>query len=164
MIGTKMQQALNKQITAELHSSYLYLAMAAHFEADNWRGLAHWMRLQAKEEHEHAMKIFDHVLERGGRVTLEAIDAPPGKWTTPLSVFQAVHAHEIKVTGLIHALAELAAQESDHAAGVFLQWFVNEQVEEEAAAALIVEKLKRIGDSTNGLFMLDHELGERGAD
>lgn len=164
MISTNMQQALNKQINAELYSSYLYLSMAAHFESDNLRGLAHWMRLQAQEEYGHATKIFEYLLERGGQVKLEAIDAPPAKWTTPLAVFQAVHEHEVKVTGLIHGLAELAAKEKDPACGVFLQWFISEQVEEEATAAEIVQTLERVGDSANGLLMLDHRLGERGAE
>jgi ferritin len=122
------------------------------------------MRVQAQEEVAHAMRIFDYLNERGGRAVLGAIQAPATKWDSPLAAFEAAYAHEQKVTGMIRGLADLASAEKDHAAGVFLQWFVSEQVEEEAAADLIVQMLKRIGDSSNGLFMLDHQLGERKAE
>ena len=125
MIGKKMQDALNKQINAELYSAYLYLSMAACFEDKNLRGCAGWMQAQAKEEVAHAMKLFGHVVERGGRVTLEAIEAPQTDWATPLAAFEAAYAHEQKVTGLIHSLVALAGSQNDPAAGVFLQWFVS---------------------------------------
>ena len=164
MIGEKMRKALNGQVNAELYSAYLYLSMAAYLESENLRGSAGWMRVQAGEELAHAMKLFDHVVERGGRVSLSAIEAPPAEWASPLATFEAVYAHEQKVTGLISKLVEAAALEGDHAAGAFLQWFVSEQVEEESSASEIVQNLKRVGESANGLLMLDQVLGRRKAD
>ncbi len=164
MIGEKMQKALNGQVNAELYSAYLYLSMAAYLESENLRGSAGWMRVQAAEELAHAMKLFDHVVERGGRVSLSAIEAPPDKWASPLAAFEAVYAHEQKVTGLIYKLVETAAVEGDDAAGAFLQWFVSEQVEEESSASEIVQNLQRVGGSANGLLTLDQELGRRKAD
>jgi len=164
MIPAKINEALNKQMNAEMYSSYLYLAMAGWFESGNLRGFANWMRVQAEEEMAHAMKFFDHLVDRGGTVKLTAIDAPPGKWDSPLAAFEEVYKHECKVSSLIHALADLAVVEKDHPAGVFLHWFIDEQVEEEANAELIAQKLRMIGDSRNGLLMLDHELGERKAE
>jgi ferritin len=160
-IKGKVGKALNKQINAELYSSYLYLAMAAYFESRNWMGFAHWMEVQSKEENEHAMKFYGYVLERGGEVILEDIKASEANWKTPLSVFEAVYEHELKVTGLINGILKVARDENDAATESMLKWFIDEQVEEEANAKLIVEKLKLIKDSANGLFMLDHELGER---
>ncbi len=161
MISQKMQEALNGQINAELYSAYLYLSMAAYFESTNLRGCAHWMRVQCNEELGHALRIFDHVSLRGGRVVLGAIGGPQGKWDSPLAAFRAAYAHEQKITGKINELVTLAAEEGDPAAGNFLQWFVNEQVEEEASANQIVQQLELIGDSANGLFMIDHALGQR---
>lgn len=161
VIKDKVVKAINKQINAELYSSYLYLAMAAHFEGESWLGLASWMKIQSREEYSHAMKFYEYVFERGGSVVLDAIDAPPSEWKSPLAVFEEVYAHELKVTALINDLLALAKKEGDAATESMLQWFINEQVEEEANASLIVEQLKRIKDSANGLFMLDHELGER---
>ncbi len=132
MIGKKMLDALNEQINAELYSAYLYQAMAAHFEAGNLKGFAHWMDLQAKEEQAHARKMYEFLVDRGGRVALKAIAAPPAEWKSPLAIFEESYAHEQKVTGLIHKLVDLARAENDHAAEVFLAWFVTEQVEEEA--------------------------------
>jgi ferritin len=160
-IKDKVTKAINKQINAELYSSYLYLAMAAYFEARNWSGFSHWMRLQAQEENAHAMKFFDYVLERGGEVVLEDIEAADVKWKTPLEVFEAVYEHELKVTSLINDLLKVARQDNDTATESMLKWFIDEQVEEEAHAKQIVDKLKLIKDSSNGLFMLDHQLGER---
>jgi ferritin len=161
MLKPNVQDALNAQINAELASSYLYLAMAAHFESRNFRGLAAWMQVQAREEHGHAMKIFAQVLERGGRVTLKAIEAPKAEWASVLEVFEDAYRHECKVTGLIHGLLKLAIAETDFASQAFLQWFVTEQVEEEAQTLAIVEKLKMMGDGNIGLFILDAELGKR---
>jgi ferritin len=161
MIGKKMLDALNEQINAELYSSYLYLAMAADFEAKNLKGFAKWMEVQAKEEAGHAKKLYDFLVDRGGRVALKAIAAPPPEWKSPLAAFEEAYAHEQKVTGLIHKLADLAAAEKDHAAAVMLQWFVTEQVEEEANASEIVEKLKLIKDHPQGLLMMDGHLGQR---
>ncbi|MFA5553362.1 MAG: ferritin [Phycisphaerae bacterium] len=164
MFSKKMQNALNEQINAELYSAYMYLAMSAYFESVNLRGFASWMRVQAQEETGHAMKIFGFVCERGGKVTLKAIDTPPDEWKSPLDVMQATYKHEQKVTGLINKLMDLAIKDNDHATKGFLQWFVDEQVEEEASADEIVQQLKMIKDSTGALFMIDHHLGERKAD
>jgi ferritin len=161
MIGKKMQDALNEQINKEMYSSYLYLSMAAAAEAWNLKGFAHWMEKQANEESEHAEKLYKHLVDRGGRVLLKAIDAPPTEWKSPLAMFEEVYAHEQKVTGMIHNLVALARGENDYPSEVMLHWFVSEQVEEEANASEVVEKLKRIKDSANGLMMLDHALGAR---
>lgn len=161
MLSKKMEEALNKQVNAELYSSYLYLAMAADFEAKNLPGFAHWLEVQAKEENGHAMKFYEYINDRRGRVKLAAIAAPPAEWASPLAAFEAVLAHEQKVTGLINDLVELAAKEKDTATGVFLQWFVTEQVEEEKTADAIVAQLKMIGDKGHGLIMLDRALAQR---
>ncbi len=160
-IKDKVTKAINKQINAELYSSYLYLAMAAHFEAKSWLGFANWVKVQSREENTHAMKFYDYVLERSGEVELSDIKAAEASWKTPLEVFEAVYEHELKVTALINDLLKLTRQEGDTATESMLKCFIDEQVEEEANAKQIVEKLKMIKDSTNGLFMLDHELGER---
>ena len=164
MLSNKMAGALNGQLKAEMYSSYLYLSMAAHFESINFKGFGKWLRIQAQEEYGHAMKFYDFILDRGGKVALEAIDEPPSTWKSPLAAFQEVLAHEKKVTGLIDDLARLAQKEGDLAAGVFLQWFITEQVEEEVNATEIVEKLKLIKDSAGGLLVLDHHLGKRGSE
>jgi ferritin len=156
-----MLKALNDQIREELYSSYLYLSMSAYFEASNWKGFAHWMKVQSEEEKGHAMRIYNHIIERRGRVTLQGIEAPPTAWKSPLDAFEAAYEHETKITRMINALADLAAKSDDKPAQIFLQWFVNEQVEEESSADDVVQKLKLIKDSANGLFMLDHALGQR---
>jgi ferritin len=161
MLSSKMEKALNGQINAELYSSYLYLSMAACFEAANFAGMAQWMRAQAEEEKMHAMKFFDFIVDRGGRVTLTAIDAPETEWDSPLAAFEAAYAHEQKVTGLINDLVKLARSENDAATDTFLQWFVTEQVEEEKNADGIVQKLKMVKDAPHGLLMMDSELGQR---
>lgn len=161
MISKKMQDALNEQINAELYSAYLYLAMESYFESLNLAGFANWMRIQTQEEALHAMKIYDFVNERGGKVTLKAIAQPPAKWASPLAVFEAVYKHEQKVTGLINELVNLAVKEKDHATNSFLQWFVNEQVEEESSANAMVQKVKMVNKTPGGIFMLDKELGQR---
>jgi ferritin len=161
MISKKMQDALNKQINAELYSAYLYLAMAAEFESQNLKGMARWMEVQAKEETSHAKKLYDFVNDRGGRVALKAIDAPPSEWKTPAAAFQAAYEHEQKVSAMINDLVDVARSEKDKAAEVMLAWFVDEQVEEEATASEVAEKLKMIKESANGLFMLDSVLGKR---
>ena len=164
MLSQRMQDALNQQIEREFYSSFVYLAMSAHFEHGNLPGLARWMRLQASEEHGHAMKIFDHILDRGGRVAMPAIAMPPAKFDSTLSVFEQALLHERAVTRSIHDLYELAVQERDYPARVFLDWFVNEQVEEEKSAELVVEQLKMIGDDQPALLLLDRELGQRQPD
>ena len=163
MLSAKLQDAFNKQINAELFSSYLYLSMSAYFEAKDLKGMAHWMRLQAGEENQHAMRIFDFINDRSGRVTLTAIEAPKAEWKSPLEAFEDAYKHELKITGMINDLMNLAAIEKDGASHDFLEWFVREQVEEEAAAQLIVAQLKLVGDSGVGLYMLDQQLGQRAA-
>jgi ferritin len=164
MLSKKMADALNEQIQKEFYSSYLYLAMAAHFEAESLGGFAHWMRLQSQEEWSHGLKLFNHVLDRGGRMELRAIEKPTGEWKSPQAVFDAVLAHEQFVTASIHKLYEVALQEKDYAAQVELQWFINEQIEEEKDSSEIVEQLKMIEGRGSALLMLDKQLGKRGKD
>jgi ferritin len=161
MISKKMEEALNKQINAELYSAYLYFSMAADFETKNLPGFAHWMYMQAQEEKGHAIRIYNYINEQQGKVILGAIEAPQTDWVSPLDVFEASYKHERHVTALIHDLVALADEEKDYATHIFLQWFVTEQVEEEASASTVVDKLKMIGDSPQGLFMLDRELAQR---
>ena len=162
MLDKTMERAINRQIKAELYSAYLYLAMAAHAEAANFPGIAHWMRAQSQEEIEHGMKFFKYVTERGGRVVLEAIDRPPEEFESALDLFEKTLEHEQHVTALIHELYALAVEQKDYASQVALQWFIEEQVEEESSATAIVEMLKLAGDSGNALIMLDRALGSRG--
>jgi len=160
-MNTKVEAALNAQINKEFYSAYLYLSMSAHFEAQNLPGFAKWTRVQADEEKEHAMRIFDFVNERGGRVALEAIDKPPTAWGSPLEVFEAILEHEKKVTQSIHDLYALAVKENDYATQVMLHWFIEEQVEEEANASLMVEQLKMAADHRGTLLHLDRHAGKR---
>jgi ferritin len=161
MLNAKIQEAFNQQINAEVFSEYLYLSMAAHFESESLKGMAHWMRIQTGEEHTHAMKFHDYILARGGKVKLMQIDAPRTSWKSPLEAFEEAYKHELKITGLINNLANLAIEEKDHAAHQFLQWFVNEQVEEEANAQTIVDQLKLVGDNGVAIYMIDQELAKR---
>jgi ferritin len=161
MISKKVEEALNGQINAELYSAYLYLSMEAYFESVSLPGFATWMRVQTQEELMHTMKIYGFVNERGGRVLLKSIDQPPTEWESPLAVFEASYKHEQKVTGLINDLVNLAIEQKDHATNSFLQWFVNEQVEEEDSADQVVQKLKMIKNDPGGLFLVDRELGQR---
>jgi ferritin len=163
MLSDTMAKALNEQINAELHSAYLYLAMAAHFDAENLAGFAHWMKAQAQEEVGHAMKFYGYVNERGKKVALTAIDGPATEWASPLAAFEAAYKHECMISGRINKLVDLAAGENDHATAGFLQWFVAEQVEEEASTDEVVQKLKMIGDRPHALYMLDRELARRGS-
>jgi ferritin len=161
MISKKMEEALNGQVNAELYSAYLYLSMESYFKSLDLNGFANWMRVQTQEEIVHVMKIYDFINERGGRILLQAIEGPPTQWDSPRAVFEAAYAHEQKVTGLINALVDLAIKEKDHATHTFLQWFVNEQVEEEASADTIIQQLKMMESAPGGLFMLDRELAQR---
>jgi len=163
MINERLLDALNRQVNWELYSSYFYLSMSGYFESTGLKGFASWMRAQAQEELFHAMKFYDYIISRGGRVRLMRIEEPPSEWESPLNVFEDVHAHEQKVTGLIHALLDLAIEVKDYPTQSMLQWFVNEQVEEEANAEEIVQKLRLIqGERGMGLlYMLDKELGQR---
>jgi len=161
MLTPKMQQALNDQVKWELYSAYLYLSMSAYFSSINLMGFANWMRVQAQEELAHAVKFYDFLIERQGKVILQAVEAPPFKWASPLAAFQKTYEHEQSVTARINDLADLALKTRDHATHIFVQWFVTEQVEEEAAADAIVQQLKLIGKESGALFMLDRELRQR---
>jgi ferritin len=161
MISKTIEAALNKQVNREFYSEFLYLSMAAYFETVSLKGFAKWMRVQAREEHAHALKIYEFIIVRSGRVTLEAIDAPKTKWATAGKVFEESYAHEQKVTGFINGIVELAIKENDHATFEFLQWFVKEQVEEEANASDILAQINLVGDIVGHLFYLDHHLGKR---
>ncbi|HOT04380.1 MAG TPA: ferritin [Methanolinea sp.] len=156
-----IEEALNKQLNAELFSSYLYLSMAAYCETIPMKGFARWLRLQADEERAHGMKFFDYIIEAGGTVKLAKIDAPKAEWKSVGEVFDQVYEHEKKVTGLIHTLMDLAIKEKDYATQNFLGWFVKEQVEEEANASEIQAQIRMMGDIVGHLFWLDHELGKR---
>ena len=161
MLKERIEKALNDQVNAEMFSAYLYLSMSANFSAMNFSGFAQWMKVQATEEMVHAMKIYNFIIERGGRVTLAQIDAPETTWETPLAAFEAALKHEQYITGRINDLVDISIEEKDHASNIFLQWFVSEQVEEEASADEIVQKLKLVGNKGNAIFMLDRELGAR---
>ncbi|MBP2680792.1 MAG: Ferritin-like protein [Candidatus Krumholzibacteriota bacterium] len=161
MIPKKIEAAMNKQINHELYSSYLYLSMSTYFMGLNLEGFAHWMRVQAKEELAHGIKFYDHILERGGTPKLDAIKAPEAAWKSPLEVCQAVVKHEQLISKNINALADLSLAEKDHASLTLLHWFVNEQVEEEANATLLAERVKMIKESAGGLLMLDRQLAKR---
>jgi ferritin len=160
-MNDEIRDAINAQIGLELHSAYAYLAMSAHFSEQNFEGFAHWMRLQAQEELEHAMRFFDYMLERGSAVALPAVDSPPREFGDPLSVFELALEHEQKVTAAIHAIYDLARESKDYATELQLQWFVTEQVEEEASAGLAIEKLRRAGEHEPTLLLLDTEFGAR---
>ncbi len=161
MLSQGIQEAINDQIHHEFHSAYVYLSMSAYLEAANFTGFAKWMRAQATEEVNHAMRLFDYVNDRNGRVTLKALDQPPANFKSVLDVFENALQHEMKVTALIHSLYEAAKKDNDYATQVALQWFINEQVEEEATASKVVDRLKIAGNDGAALLMLDNELGSR---
>ena len=163
MIGKKMERAFNEQIKNELESAYLYFSMAAYFHSLGLDGMANWMRAQTIEEIVHAMKFFNHINERGGRMELPALSKPKKEWASPLEAFKDAYEHEKFITSTINELVELAEKEKDYPAKALLQWFVTEQVEEEDSTLKVVQMLERIGDSGNGLLMLDRELGKRKA-
>jgi ferritin len=160
-MNERIQAAFNDQINEELFSSYIYLAMSAHFEGMNLEGFASWMRLQAQEELAHAMRLFDHINRRGGKVALKAVGEPPAEFGDPLEVFEKALAHEQHITGCIHKLYKIAVEEGDYPAQLELQWFVDEQVEEEENTGRVVDQLKMAGDHQVALLMLDRELGQR---
>ena len=159
MISKPMQEAINEQINAELYSAYLYYSMYAFFESQSLSGCAQWMKIQALEEVSHTQKLAAFVNERGGRVLMKAIAGPPTEWESPVAAFEAAYEHETKVSAMINKLVDLSIKEGDHAANNFLQWFVAEQVEEEASADEVVQKLKLAG--SHGLFHVDQELARR---
>jgi ferritin len=161
MIGKKVVDELNKQVNEEMFSAYLYLSMNAYFESLNLKGFANWMKVQVQEELAHAMKFYDFIIGRGGRVVLDQLKKPKTEWKSPLDAFEAAYAHEQHITGRINTLVNLAIEEKDHATNAMLQWFVTEQVEEEANTSAVTEKLKLAGDKGAGLFMMDQELARR---
>jgi ferritin len=162
MISKTMQEAINEQINKELYSSYLYLSMAAYFENKNLPGFAKWLHVQTDEERAHGMKLYEHLVDRGGRVVLKPIAVPAAEWETTLDAFKVVQSHEAAVTASINALYELSLKERDYPAQVLLQWFITEQVEEEKNAAEIVQQLELIDAKGTAVLMLDHQLGKRG--
>jgi len=161
VIKPTLERAVNEQINAELYSAYLYLAMRAWLERAGLPGMAHWMQIQFQEEMAHAERFYAYLLQRGGSVELRGVDGPPGAWDSPLAVFVETLAHERTVTARIDELATLALAERDHATHAFLQWFISEQVEEEATAEGLIQQLRRIGDSGQGALMLDREMAAR---
>jgi ferritin len=161
MIKEKIEKSLNLQLNQELYAFYLYLSMAAYFDSLNLNGFSSWMRFQAEEEKTHALKFYDYILQANAKVDLQNIEAPKKTWKSTLDVFQDTYNHEKKVTESIYEIVDLAISEKDHATHNFLQWFISEQVEEEATALKILEKIKFIGDNQGALFILDKELGSR---
>jgi ferritin len=161
MISKKLEDAFNKQINEEIFSAYLYLSMAAYFHSLNLDGFAAWMKVQSREEMSHAMKLFGFLDEMGARISLLAVKEPEKSWKSPLAAFTAVSRHEQYITGCIDGLYRLAGNEKNNPAQIMLQWFIKEQVEEEAVAAKAVYKLNQIKDNVGGLWILDKELGSR---
>lgn len=161
MIDEEIERSINDQINAEMYSAYLYLSMAADFAEKNLDGFENWMKTQAQEEMTHAMKFYDYLQERGGRVKLMAIDEPKSEWETPLEAFEDAFEHEKYVTKRINDMVDLAEGKKDRATYNMLQWYVDEQVEEEDNAETIVEKLKMIGDNTSALMMFDQKMEQR---
>ena len=160
-MDASVKDAINAQINHEFYAAYLYLAMAAHFESESLEGFGQWMRMQAREEVEHAMRLFDYLLRRGEEVELDAVAKPEADFDSPLSIFQQALEHEKKVTGLIDDLYELALEKSDYPTQLELQWFIDEQVEEEESVGRVVEQIEMAGDSRAALLMLDQRLGSR---
>ena len=158
MLNKDLQDAINVQIRNEYYSSYLYLSMSAYCDSKNFPGFASWLRRQSNEELSHAMRLYDYILERDGRVILDAIDQPPSEFGTLLEIFEQVLEHEKEVTTMINKLYELAIANNDHATSVVLQWFIQEQIEEEKSASDLVEQLKMAGDNSAALLMLDREF------
>ena len=161
MIKEKMLNALNRQVNAEFYAAYLYLSMAAHCEAENLPGFANWLKMQTQEEVFHAMKIYGYILERGEKVKLTTIEEPKIEWKDLEEIFSAALGHEQKVTAMINDLVDLSIEISDHATKKFLDWFVEEQVEEEAAAGDVLNKVKMVKDAPGAIFMLDNQMGQR---
>jgi ferritin len=163
MMNKKVQAAVNGQIQIEQYSSYLYLAMSAYCESKNLKGFAHWLKIQSQEEQTHAMKLYQHVLDRGGKIELKEIAAPGTEFGAPLELFEKVLAHEIEITGKVNALYEIALKEKDYPLQLLLHWFIEEQVEEEAAASEVLERLRLIGDKGGSIIYIDKEMGKRSA-
>jgi ferritin len=162
MIAPKMLDAMNEHLNVEFYSAYYYLSMSAYFHDTDLNGFGNWMRIQYQEELIHAGKFYDFINDRDGRVQLKPVAAPPHEWGNPLEVFEDALKHEQEVTQKIYELVDRSLEMRDHASNTFLQWFVTEQVEEEATASEIIQQLKLVGNDGNGLFLLDRELGQRG--
>jgi ferritin len=162
MLSEKMTKALNGQVNRELYSSYLYLSMSAYFESVKMKGMASWMRVQAGEELVHAIKMYDYIVSAGGRASMLAVEAPQFVWASPMEAFQHVYDHERIVTGLLKALAGVAVSEKDEATSNFLQWYLDEQVEEEESSDTVLNKIKAAGSNQSALAVADKELGQRG--
>ncbi len=161
MFTEKMLKALNDQIHHELESAYIYLAMSAYFESGNYPGFAHWMKMQFEEEMIHAFRFYDYIHSRGAKVDLQAIEKPPADYDSPLAAFETSLGHEMKISKDIHNLYGLATEEKDYPSLSFLQWFIDEQVEEEEHVGQVVEDIRRVSKSDHGMLMLDRELGQR---
>ncbi len=161
MIGQQIQDVMNEQIKHETFSAYLYFSMAAYFYSKSLDGMAQWMKAQAQEEFAHAFRFFNHINNRGGRIELQALEKPQTEWESPIAAFKAALKHEEFITGKINDLAKLADEENDRAAGIMLQWFVTEQVEEEDTVSTVINMLELVGDSGHGILMADRELGSR---
>jgi ferritin len=157
----KLVKAINDQLNFEIYSSYLYFAMSSHLKSMNLNGFANWMDVQAKEEMTHVMKFYNYLHDRGEDVELEAVDKPPKSWKSVQEIFEQAYKHEQLVSSKINKLADMSLAVKDHATNVFLQWFINEQIEEEANALNVVQQVKMFKDSPNGLFMIDRELAQR---
>ncbi len=161
MLKSRIEQELNKQLNAEMYSAYLYLSMSAYLSTINLQGFSNWMKIQFEEEQSHAMKLYDYIIDRGGRVVLEQVDAPRKEWNGIIDIFENVLEHEQKVTAMINNLVDIGMEEKDHATVSILQWFVNEQVEEESGVSDTLDQLKLIEGKGAGLFMLDREAKQR---
>jgi ferritin len=159
MVPKKIEEAFSEQVKFELESAYIYLSMAAHFDAAGFAGMGTWMRAQVQEEVTHAMRFYKHIVERGGQVKMHALAAPPQDWKSPLAAFEA--AYEKFVTAKVDGLVRLAQAEGDHASSTLLQWFVDEQVEEEASTSKVAQDLRLVGNDGRGILMIDRELGTR---
>jgi ferritin len=161
MINPRIEKEFNDQIKHEIGSAYLYLSMAAWFDNIGWDGMASWMKVQAQEEMVHAMKFYTHIVDREGKVQLQGLEQPQTEWASPLDAFKAAYKHEQFITGRIQTLAKISAEENDYTSRPMIDWFLDEQIEEEANTSKVVQQLERIGSSTEGLTMLDRELGAR---
>ena len=162
MPSKKIESALNQQIQSEFYSSYLYLSMSAYCQQMHLGGFAHWLQVQSKEEMGHAMRLFNYLDSRGSRVVLQAIDRPPESFKSPRRMFEQVLKHEQEISKAFHKLYKLAKDENDYATEVELQWFINEQIEEEKTSGDILQRLILVGDQPASLLMMDHQLGSRG--
>ncbi|MHA2406682.1 MAG: ferritin [Candidatus Hermodarchaeia archaeon] len=160
-ISKELQDAINDQLNFELYSGYIYLSMAAYFESLNYNGMAKWMKIQASEEYAHAMRFWNHITDRGGRVVLTEIKAPATEWDSPLAAWENAYEHEKIVTERIFKIGKLAEKLGDKSAIPMLNWFYDEQVEEEEQTSRIADLLKQVGDNKGALFMLDGRLGQR---